>query len=118
LVTRPIQALQQSNGMVWKLLHSVKIRLGYTGTTVQSSADDLSHIQFFSRRMLQELAASAQFRIETLQPTNFVEQVFPFSFVARKSKVLQKIDCRMADLLPVVFTSGFMSLWRKINTIK
>jgi bifunctional DNase/RNase len=87
--------------------------MGYTRSTVQSSAEDLSHIQFFTLKSLAKLAASTNFKIETVAASNFIEQVFPFSLLFRKSKSLQKWDCRVADALPLSFTSGFMSFWKK-----
>lgn len=113
LVTRPIQKLQKSNGITWRLMSKIKSALGYKGVTVQSNADDLSHIQFFTARTLKTLAANAGFKVIKILPTNFIEQVFPFSFVYKRSKRLQKFDCSLADKLPLGLTSGFMSIWIK-----
>ena len=30
-----------------------------------------------------------------------------------RSRALQQLDCRLADILPKSFTSGFMTIWRK-----
>ena len=113
MVTKPVQYLQKKNNFIWKLLSSVKKLLGYTGTTVQSGADDLSHIQFYTYATLSKLAASQGFKIEEIKKTNFIEQVFPFSLLIKRSLALQKLDCRLADKLPLSFTSGFMMIWRK-----
>lgn len=113
-VTRPVQYLQRKDNLVWKLVAGVKRLLGYTGTTVQSSADDLTHLQFFTPATLKKLAESHGFRIEVIKKTNFIEQVFPFSLVIKRSQALQKLDCSLADLLPLSFTSGFMMIWKKI----
>ncbi|MBA4168500.1 MAG: methyltransferase domain-containing protein [Chitinophagaceae bacterium] len=113
-VTRPVQRMQQTNGAVWKLLLKIKNSAGYTGTTIQSSADDLSHIQFFTRKSLCSLALTAHFRISIIKPSNFIEQVFPFSLIMRKSHALQRFDCHLAEVLPLNFTSGFMSVWKKL----
>ena len=113
LVTRPVQLLQKSNGPVWRMIKRLKNVLGYKGTSVQSSADDLSHIHFFTQKDLLDLAAASGFRIENIQASNFIEQVFPFSLLARNSKYVQQLDSRAADALPLVFTSGFMSTWKK-----
>lgn len=114
LVTRPVQYLQKKNNIVWRLISSVKRLLGYKGTTVQSGADDLTHIQFFTVKSLSALAASSGFRIDDIKKSNFVEQVFPFSLIARRSMKVQKFDCMVADKLPLRFTSGFMSVWKKV----
>jgi 2-polyprenyl-3-methyl-5-hydroxy-6-metoxy-1,4-benzoquinol methylase len=113
LVTKPVQYLQKKNNWTWKLLNRVKKILGYTGTSVQSSAEDLEHIQFYTYATLSQLAASNGFKISAIKKTNFIEQVFPFSIILKRSPMLQRFDCRLADLLPLSFTSGFMSVWRK-----
>ena len=113
-VTKPVQYLQAKNNFIWKLVSAVKKTLGYTGITVQSSADDLSHIQFYTYKTLSELAQSQGFRITGIKKSNFIEQVFPFSLIMKRSKKLQQFDCRLADILPLSFTSGFMTMWRKI----
>lgn len=112
-VTRPIQRLQHRNGISWKMMNGLKRLLGYTGATVQSGADDLSHIQFFTLRNLRRLAKSSGFRVDIIRPSNFIEQVFPLSLVARRSLTLQTLDWRLARMLPLVCTSGFMSIWKK-----
>jgi SAM-dependent methyltransferase len=113
LVTRPVQYLQKKNNIVWRFVSAIKRSLGYKGTTVQSSADDLTHIQFFTRSSLEQLATSHGFEIMTIRKSNFIEQVFPFSLVMKRSSTLQKLDCKLADWLPLAFTSGFMMVWRK-----
>lgn len=115
LVTRPIQYLQQKNNFAWKFVSAVKKMLGYKGTTVQSSADDLTHIQFFTYAALQRLAAANGFRIVAIKKGNFIEQVFPFSLVFKRSALLQRLDSKLADLLPKAFTSGFMMVWKKVS---
>jgi 2-polyprenyl-3-methyl-5-hydroxy-6-metoxy-1,4-benzoquinol methylase len=112
-VTRPVQSMQKSNGPAWKIISSIKRILGYKETTMQSDADDLRHLQFFTYKSLTRLANATGFEIESTSKTNFVEQVFPFSFFARKSRILQQLDCRLADFLPLALTSGFMTVWKK-----
>lgn len=112
-VTRPVQYLQLRNNFVWKFVSRIKKMLGYEGTTVQSSADDLTHIQFFTYTTLRELAANSSFRIIEWKKSNFIEQVFPFSLAFKRSAALQRFDSRLADALPRAFTSGFMTVWRK-----
>lgn len=113
LVTKPVQHLQRENNIMSRLLAITKRKLGYTGQTVQSSADDLSHVQFFSIASLKQLAAATSFHIEKISPSNFVEQVFPISLFTKRSRLLQQADCLVAEKLPVIFTSGFMMVWKK-----
>jgi 2-polyprenyl-3-methyl-5-hydroxy-6-metoxy-1,4-benzoquinol methylase len=113
LVTRPVIALQKKNNGMWKGVQKMKTAFGYRGTTVQSSADDLTHIQFFTKTSLQKLANSTRFSIIRFGKTNFIEDVFPFSFLAKKIKVLQRFDCAIAELLPYRMTGGFMTVWEK-----
>lgn len=114
MVTRPVQYLKKRNNIAWKLLSGLKRRLGYTGETIQSSADDLSHLQFFTLKSLSALAKKHGFKIVRADKTNFVEQVFPFSLIIKRSLLLQRLDCRLADILPPSFTSGFMTIWKKL----
>lgn len=114
LVTKPVQYLKKKNNFAWRMISSLKKILGYQENTVQSSADDLSHIQFFTQKTLSKLAVSAGFRIAVIKRSNFIEQVFPFSLLAKHSLMLQKLDCALADRLPLRFTSGFMSIWKKV----
>lgn len=113
LVTRPVQKLQRGNGAAWRMLSRVKGMLGYKGITEQSAADDLTHIHFFTLKSLNELAQSSHFEIHKIVASNFIEQVFPFSFVYKRSETLQRFDCWLADRLPIRLTSGFMSVWKK-----
>lgn len=113
-VTRPVIALQKKNNWVWKLVQKIKVLFGYKGTTVQSSADDLTHIQFFTKKSLERLATENRFRIVRFEKTNFVEDVFPFSFFTRRIKVLQKLDCALAEKLPYSMTGGFVTVWEKV----
>lgn len=112
-VTKPVIRMQKNNGFTWKTVQKMKSALGYKGTTVQSSADDLTHIQFFTRKSLTALAEANKFSIQQFGKTNFVEDVFPFSFVAKRVKALQKFDCAVAEILPYGFTGGFVSVWKK-----
>lgn len=113
LVTKPVQNLRQKNGAAWRMLSNVKSKMGYTGVTAQSDAEDLRHLQFFTRASLAKLAAATGFTIESTSPSNFIEQVFPFSLLTKNSLALQRADCFLADHLPLSFTSGFMSVWKK-----
>lgn len=112
-VTKPIIRLQKNNGFLWKFVKGIKNMLGYRGTTAQSDADDLTHIQFFTKPALEQLAASHQFKIVQFGKTNFIEDVFPFSFFTKRIKLLQKWDCALAEKLPYSFTGGFVTVWQK-----
>lgn len=114
LVTRPVIALKKRDNWIWRSLLKTKKLLGYSGTTVQSDADDLTHIQFFTRGSLERLAAGSRFKIVRFGKTNFIEEVFPFSFLTKKSKALQRWDCAVAGILPYRMTSGFVSVWEKM----
>jgi 2-polyprenyl-3-methyl-5-hydroxy-6-metoxy-1,4-benzoquinol methylase len=113
-VTRPVIAMQKKNNWAWRAVKKVKRFFGYKGTTKQTDADNLEHIQFFTKSSLENLAATNNFRILQFGKTNFIEDVFPFSVITRKIKTLQKWDCALAERLPYRFTGGFMSVWEKI----
>lgn len=112
-VTRPVIALSKKNNWLWKFIQKIKTALGYKGTTVQSDADDLTHIQFFTRKTLTQLAQKNRFTIVRFGKTNFIEDVFPFSFFTKRIKFLQKLDCAVAEVLPYNCTGGFVSVWTK-----
>lgn len=111
LITKPVQNLKQGNGIFSKMMRKTKSSLGYKGDTDQSSAETLDHIQFFSMKQLSELAENNGFSIVKKKSGNFVENVFPFSLIARRSLLLQKMDCAIADILPLSFTSQYYSVW-------
>jgi 2-polyprenyl-3-methyl-5-hydroxy-6-metoxy-1,4-benzoquinol methylase len=113
LVTKPFIRLQQQNNAIWRLVLWTKRMFGYRGTTKQSDAEDLTHIQFFTRSSLDRLATGNRFRIVQFGKTNFIEDVFPFSFFTKKIKALQRWDCAVAEWLPYRFTGGFVSVWEK-----
>lgn len=113
LVTRPVLHLRSRNNWLWRAIVKVKRTLGYQGTTVQSAADNLDHVQFFSRKDLKQLSNENGFHITRYGKANFVEDVFPFSFFARRMVFLQKIDCKVADMLPYGCTGGFFTVWEK-----
>jgi len=112
-VTKPVLRMRQKNNWMWKLIVKVKKSMGYSGTTVQSAADNLDHIQFFSKRDLEQLSRSHGFKITGFGKANFVEDVFPFSFFTKRIVFLQKLDCKIADILPYHFTGGFFTVWEK-----
>lgn len=113
LVTRPVLKLRRQNNWLWRSVVGLKKALGYSGTTVQSAADNLDHIQFFTRKDLEQLSRRHGFTITRFGKSNFVEDVFPFSIFARRVPFFQKVDCKVADLLPYQFTGGFFTVWEK-----
>jgi 2-polyprenyl-3-methyl-5-hydroxy-6-metoxy-1,4-benzoquinol methylase len=113
LVTKPVLKLRTKNNWLWKLIIATKRKLGYNGTTIQSDADNLDHVQFFSKKDIQRLSLKHNLKIIRFGKANFVEDVFPFSFFAKRIKVLQKLDCRLADWLPYYFTGGFFFVCEK-----
>lgn len=113
-VTKPVIALQKKDNWAWRTVKGVKRMFGYKGTTKQSDADNLTHIQFFTMKTLEKLAHNNHFKIIRFGKTNFMEDVFPFSLVTKKIKTLQKWDCSLAEKLPYRFTGGFLSVWEKV----
>ena len=109
-VTKPMLYLQKKNNLLTKMVKGVKKLLGYSGKTVQSDADYLDHIQFFSYHDLKRLLNNNQFTMIDFGKANFVDDVFPFSFFANRFKALQKFDCKVADYLPRTFTGGFFTV--------
>ncbi|MEJ7911899.1 MAG: hypothetical protein WKF70_02005, partial [Chitinophagaceae bacterium] len=112
-VTKPVLRMRQKNNWMWKSIVKMKQSMGYSGTTVQSAADNLDHIQFFSKQDLELLSRKHGFIITGFGKANFVEDVFPFSLFAKRMTILQKLDCKVADLLPYQFTGGFFTVWEK-----
>jgi 2-polyprenyl-3-methyl-5-hydroxy-6-metoxy-1,4-benzoquinol methylase len=113
LVTKPIIKMQRKNNWIWRTIMKIKKRLGYSGTTVQSDADDLTHVQFFTVKTLAQLAAVNKFRITRFGVTNFIDDVFPFSLLTRRFKGLQKLDASIADILPRRCAGSFITVWEK-----
>jgi 2-polyprenyl-3-methyl-5-hydroxy-6-metoxy-1,4-benzoquinol methylase len=112
-VTKPVISMQKKNNWVWRFVKKMKSGLGYKGTTAQSDADDLTHVQFFTKSTLEQLASANRFRIIRFGKTNFIEDVFPFSFFTKRIKLFQKWDCALAERLPYHFTGGFVTVWKK-----
>jgi 2-polyprenyl-3-methyl-5-hydroxy-6-metoxy-1,4-benzoquinol methylase len=112
-VTKPVISLQKKNNWTWRFVKKMKSFFGYKGTTAQTDADDLTHIQFFTKASLEKLAADNKFRIVRFGKTNFIEDVFPYSFITKRIKTLQKLDCAIAERLPYGMTGGFVTIWEK-----
>ncbi|KAA2242444.1 methyltransferase domain-containing protein [Chitinophaga agrisoli] len=111
-VTKPMLKAR-NNPKLWAFINNIKKGLGFKGTTVQSQADNLDHVQFFTRKDLQQLATAHDFEIIQFAKTNFVEDVFPFSLFTKRIKFLQVVDCQVAEWLPIGCTGGFNTVWKK-----
>jgi SAM-dependent methyltransferase len=110
-ITKPMQWAMDKDGL-WSFINRIKKLLGYSGTTIQSAAEDLTHVQFFTRKSLSKLMKNNGMVLYKFGVTNFLETVFPFSLLAKRSFKLQLFDCWVADRLPSSFSSGFMSIWK------
>ncbi len=84
-VTKPVINLQRNKTWFGKILFHIKRVLNYNGTTIQSDADDLTHIQFFAKKDFEKLAARNNFKLVKFAVTKFIDDVFPFSFITKKS---------------------------------
>jgi len=113
LITRPMLSLRSRNGLGWKTTLKLKSLLGYSGSTIQSDAEDLDHVQFFTKKLLEELAGKNSFEIKKFSKTIFMADVFPMSFFANRIRALQKLDAFIADYLPYRFSGGFNTVWKK-----
>lgn len=116
LITQPMQKLQRREGLLLTVIERFKTTLGYKGITEQSDADDLTHIQFFTKHDLKSILGEKNFEMVAFGKANFLADVFPFSALANRMYFLQKLDCYLADWLPHYFTCGFYSAWSKATT--
>lgn len=114
-VTKPVQAIYKGKGIVPKLLYNFKNLLGYKGVTIQSANHDLTHIQFFSYKALNNLAQACGLKIVKSGAANFLDGVFPFSFITRRSRRMQHFDCWVADQVPLCWVSGFNTVMVKVE---
>ena len=113
LVTKPMLRLRAKNNWMWRTMLKMKSSLGYSGTTIQSDADNLDHVQFFTKKQLDKLSKENGFRIDTIESSNFIDDIFPISLLTTRSKFLQKVDAKVADILPTSFTGGYLMIWKK-----
>jgi 2-polyprenyl-3-methyl-5-hydroxy-6-metoxy-1,4-benzoquinol methylase len=113
LVTKPYLKLREKNNWAWRLVVRIKKAFGYSGTTIQSDADNLDHIQFFTRNQLTQLSRESGFKIQKIESSNFIDDIFPVSLLAKRSLMFQKLDSHLADFLPTSFTGGYLMVWRK-----
>ncbi len=113
LVTRPMIFIRDRMSWLLNVVLFFKKIFGYSGTTIQSAADNLDHIQFFSKTALERMAKENQYQIINFKHSNFIDDVFPFSLITRKSAKLQRIDSKIADRIPSTFAGGFFSIWKR-----
>ncbi|MCG9879571.1 MAG: class I SAM-dependent methyltransferase [Bacteroidia bacterium] len=113
LITRPMQFLAKKG--IDKPIVAFKRLLGYNAKTLQSSNEDLTHVQFFSVGGFNRLLTGVGFKPLDYQNADFLERIFPFSLLTRRIKFLQKLDCAIIDYLPRHFTCGFYTSWTKIG---
>jgi len=113
MVTKPIIAIQKRNNFLWFMVTKIKKSMNYSGTTVQSDADDLTHVQFFTKKSLENLAAASGFHITKFMNSHFVDDIFPLSLFTRRLKFLQRLDSAVADRLPSRMCGGFFTMWEK-----
>jgi 2-polyprenyl-3-methyl-5-hydroxy-6-metoxy-1,4-benzoquinol methylase len=111
-ITKPLQWMKSSTPGIYKAVNFLKKWLGFSGATVQSDAENLTHVQFFTKRSLINLISQNGLKLVQFRPSNFMEGVFPYSLFAKRSITLQSFDCWMADQLPDQMASGFMSAWQ------
>ncbi len=111
-ITKPLQWMKTKTPGIYGAVNSFKKTLGFSGATVQSDAENLTHVQFFSKKSLLNLISKNELKLIQFRSSNFIEGVFPYSILAKRSKKLQDIDCWMADQLPDQMASGFMSAWQ------
>ena len=111
-ITKPLQWMKSKAPFVYRAVNSFKKALGFSGATVQSDAENLTHVQFFTKRSLIKLISQNGLKLVQFRPSNFIEGVFPYSLLAKRSNKLQSLDCWMADQLPDQMASGFMSAWQ------
>ncbi|MEQ8361792.1 MAG: methyltransferase domain-containing protein [Cyclobacteriaceae bacterium] len=116
LMTKPMQWMRRKNNFFWKITKIVKRGLGYDGKTVQSDADDLEHIHFFTKKSLSKMAHQHKYKISKFENADFIEDLFPFSLITKRIGFLQRFDCLVADVLPHQLTGGFHTLWEKSET--
>jgi 2-polyprenyl-3-methyl-5-hydroxy-6-metoxy-1,4-benzoquinol methylase len=111
LITKPMQWLHK-NKMDTAILKFKKI-LGYSNHTQQSSNPDLTHVQFFTAGNFKKILEHAGFKQLQWDNADFIERVFPYSWLTRRIYSLQKLDCALADYIPKQLTSGFYTAWIK-----
>jgi len=87
--------------------------MGYKGTTVQSDADDLTHLHFFTQKTLRQLADQSRFRITRMGGNKFCGECISFLPADQTHQGLQVWDCRLAEVLPTGFTVDLSAFGEK-----
>ena len=111
-ITKPLQWMKNSAPHLYQAVNGFKKSIGFTGSTVQSDAENLTHVQFFTKQSLIRLIGANGLKLIQFRPSNFIEGVFPFSLITKRFQKLQQVDCWVADQLPDQMASGFMSAWQ------
>lgn len=111
LITKPMQWLHKKK--LDRFILKLKKTLGYSNHTHQSSNPDLTHVQFFRADTFLEMVQNVGFKPLRWKNADFVERVFPYSWLTRRLYVLQKLDCKVADYIPTQLSSGFYTSWTK-----
>jgi len=112
-VTRIMLFINHNMPGVRRGINSVKKLLGYQGTTVQSKAEHLEHVQFFTKKAITGLISRHGFKMTRFNNANFIEATFPISLITNRILILKEWDCRLANYLPHWLSSGFYTGWRK-----
>lgn len=110
-ITRPMQWLHKRN--LDKPIISFKKFLGYDSATLQSSNEDLTHIQFYNVKTFTDVLNKVGFKNVKWENADFIERIFPYSILTKRIPLLQKIDCDFADHIPKQLTCGFYTSWTK-----
>lgn len=105
LMTKPQQFIEKKE--LGDRLLKVKHSFGFGHGTAQSSNPNLEHIQFFSKSKIIQIHEDRGFKLKKFRHADSLANIFPYSILTRRLKILQELDCSMADLLPSAFTSGF-----------
>ena len=113
LVTRPVIWIRDNGGFLFSFLIKIKLLFKFKGETIHSKSNHLDHINFFTIKHLHQMADNNGFKIEKIGKGNFLADVFPVSLISRLSTKFQEFDCRIAEKLPIAFTSIFFSVWVK-----
>ncbi len=114
LMTQPMQYLEKKN--LGGYLYKVKKVFGFGDGTVQSSNPDLEHVQFFTKSKIVSLHTKHGFEMKRFSKGECFNNVFPISIFNRRIKALEKLDCRMANILPAPFSSIFYMTYAKAQT--
>src|SRR6185312_8846280 len=62
---------------------------------------------------VEEAGRGVEIQDRPVWKNEFCRECVSFSLFTKRIKVLQKWDCQLAELLPIGFTGGFVSVWEK-----